>query len=541
MKTLTRRQVLQGAAAVVGGAAFASLQPVSGPTLAKTGKGARPPDIVVILTDQERHHVHLPDGFIDRTAPSWARLAEHGLTYRRAFTASAMCSPARASLLTGVYPSEHEVPYLAYPSPVLPTVAQLPNIASVLRAVGYEVVWKGKWHLSFPLDFEGGPPGSEVWTEDDALALESRYEMAAWNPPEAGNAAFDSEASRRTFGGGTADNDGRFTHGVNSDAQTPGVGESVVEFLDRVGATPVDERKPYCLFVSLVNPHDVTFYPNGWEAGGYDLAAFEALDIELPPSADDPLTTKPSIQTAFRTALEQDGPLPSDEERRRFVRFYAYLHGVVDGHVGEVLDALDRNGLTEDAVIFRTADHGEMGLAHGLREKSYNVYEETIHIPLVISNPRLFPEPVSTDALYSHVDLLPTIAELAGAEAPGVGMSQVQILTGAARSVQDGVLFTFDDKFLLDIEEPLSHIRALRTARWTYAVYYSTDGSAFEYELYDNDADPDQLENRLAAPSPQVRDRWLQLHGQLSELMVAKRATPDGFDWSLAQPAMVSD
>ena len=67
-------------------------------------------------------------------------------------------------------------------------------------------------------------------------------------------------------------------------------------------------------------------------------------------------------------------------------------------------------------MIFRCADHGEMGLSHGgLRQKAFNAYEETIHVPLVVSNPVLFPRPAETDALASLVDLLPTIATIAGA------------------------------------------------------------------------------------------------------------------------------
>ena len=72
------------------------------------------------------------------------------------------------------------------------------------------------------------------------------------------------------------------------------------------------------------------------------------------------------------------------------MNFYAHLQTLADGHVGEILDALDECGLTESTLIVRLADHGEMGMCHGLREKMYTAYEEAIHVPLIFSNPLLF-------------------------------------------------------------------------------------------------------------------------------------------------------
>ncbi|MEZ5098531.1 MAG: sulfatase-like hydrolase/transferase [Thermoleophilia bacterium] len=246
------------------------------------------------------------------------------------------------------------------------------------------------------------------------------------------------------------------------------------------------ERRPFALFVSLVNPHDITFFPTGWDVGGYRLEDFEGLGVELPPNADDPLDTKPSVQRAYLDALAAKDPLSDDPSagptRSQYVNFYAHAHQVVDQHVQAILDAVEQHGLAEDTLIVRTADHGEGGLSHGLREKSYSAYEEMIHVPLVIANPRLFPEPRRTDALYSHVDLLPTLAELAGAAPVGVGRSLVPVLLGRAQAVQQDVLFAYDDDFVLSADQTGGRIRALRDARWTYAVYFDSTMSAFEYE-----------------------------------------------------------
>ena len=203
----------------------------------------------------------------------------------------------------------------------------------------------------------------------------------------------------------------------------------------------------------------------------------------------------PACKKKYLDYLNKEGPLSSEAAQLNYVNFYAHLHGVVNGHIQALLDAMDEAGLTRDTIIIRTADHGELGLSHGLREKAYVAYDEAIHVPLTISNPELFPRPVSTDALYSHVDLAATMMELAGAPGIGVGKSQVPVLMDPGSSVRQDVLFAYDDHFFLPLDTPSSHIRALIDARYTYAAYYSADGGSFEYEMYDNLSDPYQMDN----------------------------------------------
>ncbi len=100
----------------------------------------------------------------------------------------------------------------------------------------------------------------------------------------------------------------------------------------------------------------------------------------------------------------------------------------------------DAHGLTERTIVVRTADHGELALSHGMREKSYTAYEKMIQIPLVVSNPLVYSEPRETQAFYSHLDLLPTLAELAGVPelvSHGLGRSMVPVLRDPSASVQD--------------------------------------------------------------------------------------------------------
>jgi choline-sulfatase len=514
----------------------------------------RAPNIIVLMTDQERHHVHWPEGFAEKNLPSLQRLKRHGLYFRRAYTAACQCSPSRGLMVSGRFsPINRVTQTLTWPG--LPYKDRQPNIASLLKdKAGYEVVWKGKWHLSYAANAAMGNGGAD-WGPADIAAMERNWGWSGWNPPDAGNAIQEWESTPfgkfdglRTLGGGVPNNDGRFVAGPDpSDrGQTAGVGgESVVEFLKN-RARRLD--KPFCLFISLVNPHDIGVYPgsrmkpSAWVQAGYRREQFANLGITLPSNYADDLSTKPKIQKRARDAYNKFAPLNGARARNDYVNFYAYLHTVVDKHITTVLDTLEETGLTNDTIILRLADHGEGGLSHGMREKAYTVYEEMIHIPLIVHNPKLYPEPLETDAFYDHLNLLPTILDLAGvadAESYGIGKSIVPILRDPSEAVQDHTIFSFDDLFFLPATAAGGHIRAIRAGDWTYAVYFGLDGSGLEYELYNIKNDPGQMTNLLHG-KPTTRDtrqEWARLHKLLTDRLIVSANLPDDFGWPIA-PAL---
>jgi choline-sulfatase len=225
------------------------------------------------------------------------------------------------------------------------------------------------------------------------------------------------------------------------------------------------------------------------------------------------------------------GPLRSDRERLEYVNFYAHLHRVVDEQIGRVMGALgdptDPDSVRSRTLVFRCADHGEMGLSHGgLRQKAFNAYEETIHVPLVVSNPVLFPKPVQTDALASLVDVLPTIASVAGTRLDGgskgrdlapvlaaraapererlrhtaVDLGPIAAHLAPGESVQDEIHFTYDDHqaatALQNVSGQPNRIRAVRTEDAKFALYFDPSGTRSpEYEMYDLVRDPNESQN----------------------------------------------
>ncbi len=326
----TRRRLLQM------GAGFAAISSVprgiSAPAIAAEPINVpKAPNIIVLMTDQERHHVHWPAGWAAKNLPSLTRLKRHGLYFKRAYTAACQCSPSRGLMLTGRFsPINRVTQTLMWPG--LPHVDRQPNIASILKEkAGYDVVWKGKWHLSYAANAAIGN-GGEDWGPGDIDAMEKNWGWSGWNPPDAGNAIqewqgtpFGKFDGLRTLGGGYPNNDGRYVTGPSpSDrGQTAGVGgESVVEFLkSKAGKSD----KPFCMFISLVNPHDIGVYPGtrmkppAWQQAGYRREDFAHMGIRLPDNYNDDLSTKPKIQKMARDAYNKFAPLADAQAREDYI------------------------------------------------------------------------------------------------------------------------------------------------------------------------------------------------------------------------------
>jgi choline-sulfatase len=545
------------------------------------GNEGRPPNILLVITDQQRYPRHWPQdpGWLRELMPNEAELARTGLTFTNAFCNTAMCSPSRATLFTGRYPAEHGVRLTLTAAdlqpdlrnapavtatmagilrrreapakrvlrqyirgalrlgphsgnePVLP--ARMSNLATLLRGAGYEVAYKGKWHLTHP---SGDGDLLSGWHERDAVRIADDYGFADWEAPDAGE-----NAKAENFGGGNAG------HGEGWDEVYTAQAE---QWLGRP-----DLPEPFCLVVSLVNPHDVLGYPASYLRGGYAADEFRGLGVELPPTIDEDLGTKPGVQSLTRMGMNAYmGPLKNRRAQLDYVNFYAHLHRVVDRKLGRLLAALgsadDPDSLRARTMVVRCADHGEMGLSHGgLRQKMFNTYEETINVPIVFSNPALFAEPAETDALASLVDLVPTLVSLSGGDANGDlrGRDLTRILAAKAKadtelaqraevafspvlehpepaeSVQDAIHFTYDDHqaatAMQNAAGQPNRIRAIRTRDAKYAFYFDPDGKEkTEYELYDLDRDPLETQNLLGVRTGAPRSAAAgKLHTELSE------------------------
>ncbi|RDI23986.1 arylsulfatase A-like enzyme [Rhodococcus sp. AG1013] len=531
---LSRRSLMGGAGALLlAGMAGATTRAGASPQPAvaqQPGSVPRRPNIVVVITDQERRPMFWPEGWAEQILPHRKRLADTGLSFDNSFCNAAMCSPSRSTFFTGLYPAQHGVTAtLTEGGTVSPTEPTLPldiqNMAELLESAGYNVHYRGKWHMSKGSD-GGDPSGADL----------AAYGFQGWIPPEGGQ-----DTNPDHFGGGCADLDSRYA-------------TEAVDFLHGLAA---GDDTPFALIVSFVNPHDVLAYPQTWDAingtcdnYGSDAPGIFQQGIELPPTYDEKLAAnfKPTAQVQSELLLAAGlGPLVGPDAAHNYANFYAYMHKVVDEHIGAVLDALESQpGRRDSTVVIRMSDHGEMGLSHGgLRQKVFNAYEETLRVPMVISNPVMFPQPVRTGALATLIDVMPTLATLADVPDRSAwdfkGVDLMPVVTDAAAhpqspsaEVQEVVHFTYDDQNCAtpdgqNIVAQPNHMRTIRDRRWKYSAYFDPAGVVPpQFEMYDLDTDPLELHNR-ADP---LNITWfapaqaMTMHTKLFEVMDRCGTTP---------------
>ncbi|HEY3945182.1 MAG TPA: sulfatase-like hydrolase/transferase [Solirubrobacteraceae bacterium] len=508
---VTRRELLRTAAAVPPAALLA---PGALAQAAQPAHNLNGMNVVMFITDQDRAIQHFPPGWAERNLPGLTYLRRTGLEFNNAFTDSCMCSPARSTLMTGYFPAQHGVKYtleLNMHPPKNPQVElprDLPNIASVMAAAGYQVVYKGKWHCS--------KPHGRNWRTSDL----AKYGFGRWDPPDAGaNQAISED------GGGYANHDGRF---MSSEGRAAAGAEGALEYLEQTAR----KQQPFFMIISLVNPHDVLQYPKKWLDAGYFKLWLKG-DIGLPQTVHEDLSTKPSAQREILKIMNLGlGPLVTRQEKLNYVNFYGNLIRASDANLVQVLQTLGSTGLLDKTLIIRTSDHGEMGLAHnGARQKNFNFYEETLRVPLIYSNPRLFKAPRRSNSLVSHVDFLPTLASLFdaphSARAPwqGVDYSR-EILTPRAPASQDYIVFTYDDyqsgQKNGPYPKPPNHVVSLRERRWKLAKYYDVHGNVpNQWEMYDLETDPLETTN-IARPgikrTPGQQAQYERLKAKLARI-----------------------
>ncbi len=524
------------------------------------GPFKKAPNFLILISDQQSGVDHFPAGWAAKNLPVLTQLKAGGISFENSFISSAACSPSRGALWTGNYPQTTTVTETG--GATLPDYTQLPNIASVLSSAGYEVVYKGKWHLSGnfvgfaqvrPVDVKKAAAEDASMTTNWGFASANGF--SAWTSPDMGTELSASgppnpngTTPSNTLAGGLAANDERVVSGKGLQSNQ----QSAVDYLKNVDPK---NKTPFCLTVSLVNPHDVYLYPKYAKEAGYDLSILKKSiykNFKRPASYKEKIKgIKPSAQYAWLESF-QGGPL-GPKQADDYIRFYAYLQNLTDQLTGDVINAMSSK-VKEDTIIIRISDHGEMTQAHGgLREKENSAYRETLHVPLIFSNPKLLAlynnKPVTSDALVSHVDFLPTLADIA--QVPYIdtpvfqGKSYSSTLLDPSSPTQDDVLFTYDDAD--SAPDPVFHIRCIVSDHYKYAVYYDPTGNYCdnEYELYDYStsgglAETDNLlcgtvrNTTCKPPSKATKTLWQKLHTRLTKILIRTSTTPK--NWPAIPP-----
>ena len=444
------------------------------------------PNILLIEIDQMRTPRWTPDARL----PNIDRIAKQGVSFTKHFTSAVPCSPSRACLFTGTYTTQNGMRSNCdfVEGNLQPSLSpKIPNLGHLFHRAGYHTPYRGKWHLTRKTDRN----------KKDALI---DYGWEGWKPPEA------------PFGGAP----------YNGEMMDPVYTREAVAWLSEPG----NHKQPWILVCNLVNPHDICAYPRY-----YPHEKIHSIRTKEPPANwTDDLSTKPHVQLEYQKRyVKIGGPIDvnSGDAWRRYLDYYIECEEMVDRQIGLVLDALEKSGSAANTIVVFTSDHGEMGGSHKLRTKGNFAYEEVMNVPLIISWPGHLPTGVTTEAMASNVDVMPTLAALAGIRSgnymAGTDLSPV-LRNPATAEVRDHILYHVDWEIAFTvgkkadetaIYENSSHIRAIRNKDWKYALYFSPKTQTEEHELYNLKEDPLEMTN--LANNPGYAKKLKELRGRLME------------------------
>jgi arylsulfatase A-like enzyme len=483
----TRRDALRaGAAGAVGAAAVVGTGAL-GRTTAEAAPGGRPrkPNILILMCDQERYPQWTPD----LPLPARDFIDERGVSFERFHHSAVQCSPSRACFWTGLYVPQNGIFGNFLQSWQFSLDPRIPTLGDLMREQGYMTAYYGKWHLSMV-----GVSAPEGPAEN----LANNY---------LGPYGFDySEQSLSLEPAG-------YNDGVYNDPLWTKQG---VDWLREHGG----QEQPWICVVSLLNPHDIAYFPRGYSA---DVTRPD-WQVKLPLNFEDDPKTKPDVHGQYASGAALVRGSIADDDRATWLRLlntYCDLIVNTDENLGALVKALHDSGGMDDTVIIRTADHGEMGASHRAAGKGPMVYDEQLRMPLSISWPERFPaRGARTASLAEAVDIVPTCLELGGVTDP---ISRYPWLRGRSlvRAVEDPAGDHGKDFTVSTCDEVWSpqdfagvgvpwrrHVRAALSGRFKVARYVAMSGKPQkehtddqEYELYDLAEDPYELRNLARDPA----------------------------------------
>jgi len=427
--------------------------------LAMADDSPRPrPNFVFFLTDDQRADALSLAGNPLLKTPNIDRIGREGAWFRNAFCVNALCTPSRASFLTGRY---------GHSTGCLDNSANqsLPRreatFAEALKAAGYEVAFVGKSHIQ-------GSLRDRPWDYYFGFKDQGRY----LNPIVSEDGQPD-----------------RAYPGYMDDVLT----DKALAYLARPRA------KPFCLFLWFKAPH------RSWVRAPRFAHLYEGQAVPEPP------TFRASLAGKSRAVLEADMAIgspnhPDVPNLDKLVKDYDATIAAVDENVGRVLAELDRRKVADDTAVIFSSDNGFFLGEWNLFDKRL-MYEPSIRIPLLIRYPRLIRPGTIRPEMALNIDLAPTILEWAGLPIPATvqGKSLAPLAAGQAVPWRDAWLYEY-------YEYPRPHNvrphRGIRTDRWKLIHFDSTTPD--EWELYDLQADPDERTNLHGRPEHAATEEALK-------------------------------
>ncbi len=463
------------------------------------------PNILLIYADQMRADCMGCSGNPDIQTPNIDRLAGEGVMFEEAFTSYPLCTPFRASLLTGKY--AHRTGVYSNHFPIDP---DQPSLATCLNAAGYSSGYIGKWHLY------GGPKPGFVPPGPDRMGFDH---FVGYNR---GHQYLDSIFYRDTD---QPYHCKRFEPDYQAD--------HAIEFMEEASRG----TSPFFAYVCFGPPHYPMIMPEKWRT------MYDPARISLPAHTPDPdLQRRRTLErqaTEFdnddrygelsKTAWEdgQDPCVETEEQLRKFVAEYYGMISNVDFNVGRLLAWLDENGLADDTIVAFFSDHGDMLGQHGsfcgLKRQAYR---SSAQVPLLVRYPRRFAASQRVPHLVDvAVDTMPTLLDACGVPIPDEvqGISYLRLLEGSSdHATRDHVQFQLmKADFGGRGERHVKPERGIRTQDWLYVR--KKDRPLY---LFDQHSDRDEVVNLINDPA------YTDIQSQLDARVRANMETT-GDDWDL--------
>ncbi len=436
------------------------------------------PNILVILTDDQRADSLSCAGNKLVATPNIDRLAQEGARFRNVFVTTSLCSPSRASMLSGQYARQHGVQnnFTEYP-------VDLPSYPRSLKNAGYQTAYIGKWHMGEDNDEQR--PGFDHWFSHRGQGNYFDNE-------------FNNDGVRKKIPG----------------YYTTVVTEHALDWLKQ------KRDKPFLLILGQKAPHGGPIQPE---------PRFEhALDhvpVPKPMNADDYVAPdKPAwLKESYPTWHGGGGPLYGLQTHERFVRTYLATLLSVDESVGRIYEALKAAGQLDNTVIIYTSDNGFVLGEHGRVDKR-TMYEESLRIPLLVRYPPVVKPGTVVDKMVLSLDMAPSIVEFGGGKPlKGIdGLSWKPLVEGKQVKWREAFLYEYN----FEKQFPYTpNVRGIRTDEWKLIRYPHGDGSPdrFTAELYHLSEDPLEQKNLINEP------RWAAQRQKLERDLekLSKRIGPD--------------
>ncbi|MGN6243287.1 MAG: sulfatase-like hydrolase/transferase [Motilibacteraceae bacterium] len=444
---------------------------------------SEPRNILFLMTDQHRVDTLGAYGNPSGGTPVLDELARTGTRFDRWYTPTAICTPARASLLTGQAPFRHKL--LANHERNVGYIEDLPDgqftFSRALREHGYNCGLVGKWHVGTERsqhDFGFDGPGLPGWhnpvDHPDYLAYLKERDLPPYEI---------SDRVRGTLPNGGPGNllAARLHQPVEATFEAY-LATRAIEMMERYAEDYRSGQRPFFLALHFYGPHLPYILPDEF----FDLV--DPADVELPRSVTETFQGKPPVQRNYSAHWTFD-TMPIEVTRKLIAVYWGYV-ALIDQQIGRVMQAMERLGLVEDTAVFFTCDHGEFTGSHRLHDKGPAMYEDIYRTPGIIRVPGM-PEGVVREEFVSLLDCTATILELAGVDADQAvdSRSLLPLISGEEVAWEDDIVCEFHGHHF-----PYPQ-RMLRTERYKLVVNPDSVN-----ELYDLHVDPDELLNVYEHP-----------------------------------------